>query len=150
MLKKVVDFFTGTKEVTVYHTTSAGNGKRILEEGFRVYDRRPALYGRGVYAWEREEDAHTYGQACDPTDNRLFPKGYDVVAARVRLNKRNSATYDSSEVCDPDQPHQANALTDYCRSQGIEALEIPNPLIERTTHRKARGKAYCFLHPPTH
>jgi hypothetical protein len=122
-----------------YHTTSFGVGRLILEEGYRIWSRTPALYGRGIYFWQLKKDAHSYGETA-------YSGNYDIVAEELPIKLNNCLKYDLPiPILDP---NAATQISHELIKLGIDVLIIPNPFIEDTTH-SAKGDAYCYLKMPT-
>lgn len=118
----------------VYHTTRKGNADRIAQKGYRIDSQTHHLYGRGVYFWERRDDAENYGKTIFGENN------YEIMQQRIEVNRKNSITYDHSQAYgSPDD------IAQRLLNRGIEVIIIPTPLIEGSTLGTAKGKAYSCL-----
>lgn len=119
---------------TVYHATRKGSGDRIINDGYWIDRSGPALYGHGTYFWEKYDDAVEYGKVCFGDD------GYEIMDQKIEVNSRNSVTYDRRKARGSPGDIASGLL-----ARGIEVMIIPNPLIESSTMRSAKGRAYCCL-----
>jgi hypothetical protein len=121
--------------LTVYHTTSKGNGKLIAQQGWEVDNSGTNIYGRGVYFWGQMDDAHAYGLAVYGKDN------YDIVSENIPVTSTNSVTYDHAKASGSHIDSIAQGLI----ARGVDVVVITNPHIASSTLSRAKGKAYLWL-----
>jgi hypothetical protein len=121
---------------TVFHTTKLGVRSIIQSEGWLVSNASPhsAFYGRGIYFWELECDAHYLG-------NLWYGKDYEIVSEKLPFFENNNIIInrDVSLVTDPD------FFSRYFLSKGVSILTIPHAYFNHKTKVEALGCSYVWL-----
>lgn len=120
---------------TVYHATAKGNGKRIAEHGWVVDYSGTNIYGRGIYFWERLDDAHSFGSGYYGSNN------YDIVSEDIPVTSSNSMVYAHNKA----RNSHIDSIAQGLLARGIDVVVISNPHIEASTLHAAMGRAYLWL-----
>ena len=125
------------KWINVYHTTGLGNADKIIKDGWNIQKQflRGQLYGRGIYFWEKEDDAKMFGELY------YSKSGYDILMEEVPY--RNILSYDfKMRVPNNDD---ADLFSKQMIQRGYELVEIRSAYMDDTTMKQAKGKAYVWL-----
>ncbi len=119
----------------VFHTTKLGVKSIIQSDGWLVNNNPPhcAFYGRGIYFWELECDAHYLGELW-------YGKDYEIVSETLPFSENYIIIdRDISPVIDPD------SFSKYFLSQDINILVIPQAYFNHKTKTEALGCSYVWL-----
>lgn len=121
--------------IDVYHTTSLGNGERIVRDGWIVDRSGTNIYGRGIYFWEYTSDAHRYG-------SERFGKGkYEIIEETIPVHDRNSVVFSHSRA----RGSHIDSIAQGLLARGVDVVVISNPHITDTTMSAASGRAFLWL-----
>jgi hypothetical protein len=124
-----------TEYKKVFHTTKLGVKSIIQSEGWVVNSNSPhcAFYGRGIYFWELECDAHYLGQLW-------YGKEYEIVYETLPF-------YENYTIIDRDIPpvKDPDCFSRYFLSQDINILVIPKAYFNHKTKIEAVGCSYVWL-----
>lgn len=121
--------------IELYHTTKLGNAELIVQNGWKVTYSGINIYGRGIYFWEKYEDAHNYGMQNYGKEN------YEILSEDIPIHSNNSIVYDYKRARNSHIDQIAQSLL----KRGIEVIIISNPKIKDSTMQSAKGKAYLWL-----
>lgn len=124
-----------TRYKKVFHTTKRGIKPLIESEGWIVSNNPPhcAFYGRGIYFWELESDAHSLGRLW-------YGENYEIVS-EVLLFWENYTIInrDIPPVKNPDL-FSRNLL-----NRRINMLVIPQAYLNHEAKIEASGCSYVWL-----
>ena|SRR5579871_273808 len=119
---------------TVFHATRSAFVPSLRRDGFLVGKHGSRnIYGRGIYFWELEEDAESYGRMLYEDDAR-------IVGIKLAVSRENSIVWDSKYRHEDPDTIARNLI-----ERGKRIVIIPNHLIEDTTFLFAKGDALCYL-----
>ena len=125
------------RTISVYHTTALGKGDKIIRDGWLIADeiQRGQIYGRGIYFWEKIEDAHTFGKRYYGINQ------YEILEEDIPY--RNVLNYNM----DQRTPNNNDADTFARRmiSKGYEMVQLRKAYMDDTTILRAVGNAYVWL-----
>lgn len=125
----------GKKLLNVYHATKAGNGDKIIRDGWNVSREinNGQVYGRGIYFWELESDAHTFGKIW------YGENGYDIVEETIPLIDGQFTHYDHNK-----RAGNHDTVAQGLLNRGICCMIISRSYMDRSTI-EAKGNAYVWL-----
>lgn len=119
----------------VFHTTKLGIKTIIESEGWIVSNNSPhcAFYGRGIYFWELESDAHRLGRLWHEENYEIVSETLPFLGNSTIINR------DTPPVKDPD------FFSKYLLSRGINMLIIPQAYLNHEAKIEALGCSYVWL-----
>lgn len=122
-------------KLEVYHTTKKGNGEKIKNEGWRIYRDSPhlAFYGRGIYFWELEQDAHLMGEYW-------YDGNYDIVAQEFTINE-DLICLDRAES----SPDNADSISKYYLDKNVKFLKIKRAYFSHRRKLISNGSSIVYL-----
>lgn len=123
------------KKKLVFHTTRLGNREKIEQEGWLVTNnpRHDAYYGRGIYFWELEEDAHALG--------KLWYKGqYEIVPQNIFL----SNNFECVDI-NTDARKNSNLFSRSFIDRGVNLLWINRAYLSHRDKIRADGHSCVYL-----
>ncbi|NES22482.1 MAG: hypothetical protein F6K41_27080 [Symploca sp. SIO3E6] len=124
-----------TQHKKVFHTTKLGIKPIIESEGWIVNNNPPhcAFYGRGIYFWELESDAHCLGRLW-------YGENYEIVSETLLFGE-------NCTIINRDIPPVKNP--DLCAKNfldlGINVLIIPQAYLNHEAKIEALGCSYVWL-----
>ncbi len=126
-----------SRSVKGYHATGLGNAQQIAKDGWIVYHNivNGQVYGRGIYFWDRLEDAHTLGELW-------WGKGkYEILSEYLPYKSKEFTTFDKNLW----GGHDPDTIALSHLAKGIKLAKIPNPYMEISTMPTAKGDAFVWF-----
>jgi hypothetical protein len=139
MRRNYVKLVHGLKQMAdykkVFHTTKLGVKSMIDSEGWIVSNNSPhcAFYGRGIYFWELESDAHRLGRFWYGKDYEIVSETLPFLSNFIIINR------DIPPIEKPD------FFSRHFLSKGINMLVIPQAYLNHKAKIEALGCSYVWL-----